>query len=255
MKAVWGGLEALDDRWFRRFQLAAEQSGCLGLLLRPAKYRGDPSWSEVQLAVRAGRERSREREEEAVELPRASEVFNEPPVEAAVEHERWLRVELVRCRRARYPRDGSSGGEHAVVNLKLEEHHGHLQVIEASRHETPALHLVSELADPAFGALCAPNLGDVRLCCLAEIRAEVRGSWPVREWPVNRASVIGMPLPEATVLLEHLHDRLSNQLPGSATVRRIRSSPVRIAVRRSIGPVGHLASLLRPSIGKPWNNW
>lgn len=50
--AVWAVIDEIDERSFRRFQLAAEQSGCLGLFHRPAHVRHQPSWSEVQLAVR-----------------------------------------------------------------------------------------------------------------------------------------------------------------------------------------------------------
>ncbi|MDB2687522.1 hypothetical protein N9Y42_09955, partial [Mariniblastus sp.] len=31
--AVWGPLGSIDERWFRRFQLSAESSGCLGLFI------------------------------------------------------------------------------------------------------------------------------------------------------------------------------------------------------------------------------
>ncbi len=41
----------LDDRTFRRWQLAAEEGGCLGLLLRPETARGEPSWADVRLLV------------------------------------------------------------------------------------------------------------------------------------------------------------------------------------------------------------
>ena len=43
--------EKLDGRTFRRWQLAVEQGGGLGLLLRPAAARADPSWADVRLLV------------------------------------------------------------------------------------------------------------------------------------------------------------------------------------------------------------
>jgi hypothetical protein len=46
--AVWGLLGLLDERWLRRFQLSAEQSGCLGLFVRPAAAARRPAWSESQ---------------------------------------------------------------------------------------------------------------------------------------------------------------------------------------------------------------
>jgi protein ImuA len=49
--AVWGRIDRLDSRAFRRLQLAA-QAGCtLGLLLRPPSARGQPSWADVRLMV------------------------------------------------------------------------------------------------------------------------------------------------------------------------------------------------------------
>ena len=49
--AVLAWPERIDGRTFRRWQLAAEEGGCLGLLLRPAAVRTDPSWAEVRLLV------------------------------------------------------------------------------------------------------------------------------------------------------------------------------------------------------------
>ncbi len=49
--AVLGWQEKLDGRTFRRLQLAAEQGGTLGLLVRPASVRQEPSWAEVRLLV------------------------------------------------------------------------------------------------------------------------------------------------------------------------------------------------------------
>jgi protein ImuA len=49
--AAWGWIDQLDNRTFRRWQLAAESSGAIGFLLRPASVRGQPSWAEMQLQV------------------------------------------------------------------------------------------------------------------------------------------------------------------------------------------------------------
>ncbi|NLE36965.1 MAG: hypothetical protein GX621_02975 [Pirellulaceae bacterium] len=46
---AWHG--RIDGRDFRRMQLAVEEGGGLGLLIRPEKTRGDPSWAEVRLGV------------------------------------------------------------------------------------------------------------------------------------------------------------------------------------------------------------
>jgi hypothetical protein len=43
--------DKLDGRTFRRLQLAAEQGGGLGFLVRPERVRHEPSWAEVRLAV------------------------------------------------------------------------------------------------------------------------------------------------------------------------------------------------------------
>jgi hypothetical protein len=49
--AVWAKLDKLDDKTSRRFQLAAEVGGTLGMFVRPAEVRGQPSWADVQLVV------------------------------------------------------------------------------------------------------------------------------------------------------------------------------------------------------------
>jgi len=49
--AVWGPLDHIDERWFRRFQLSAESSGCLGLFVQPICEARQPSWAEVQWLV------------------------------------------------------------------------------------------------------------------------------------------------------------------------------------------------------------
>ncbi len=49
--AVWATINRLDSRAFRRLQLAAEAGRTLGLLLRPAYVRGQPTWADVRLEV------------------------------------------------------------------------------------------------------------------------------------------------------------------------------------------------------------
>jgi hypothetical protein len=50
--AVWCHPPRADDHAWRRWQLAAETSGALGLFVRDAAARAEPSWSEWRLAVR-----------------------------------------------------------------------------------------------------------------------------------------------------------------------------------------------------------
>ena len=72
--AVLAWPERLDGRTFRRLQLAAEEGGGLGLLIRPLVARGEPSWADVRLLV-------------------------EPlPAEPLLSRKRRLRIHLLRCR-------------------------------------------------------------------------------------------------------------------------------------------------------------
>jgi len=53
--AVWGAINQVGERWFRRFQLSAESSGTMGLFVRPASAMNQPAWSEVRWHVMAKR--------------------------------------------------------------------------------------------------------------------------------------------------------------------------------------------------------
>jgi protein ImuA len=67
--AVWARCEQLPVRDFRRLQLAAESGGTLGLLVRPVRQRGCPTWAEVQWRIEA--QPSRDSWRLLVELVRA----------------------------------------------------------------------------------------------------------------------------------------------------------------------------------------
>jgi len=60
--AVWGSLGRIDERWFRRFQLSAESSGCLGLFVQPISQIRQPSWADVQWWVSNSKVRGRNSE-------------------------------------------------------------------------------------------------------------------------------------------------------------------------------------------------
>ncbi|HYO26151.1 MAG TPA: hypothetical protein VEQ85_14520 [Lacipirellulaceae bacterium] len=49
--AVLAWPRRIDGRTFRRFQLAAEASGTVGLLVRSGALRGEPSWAHLRLGV------------------------------------------------------------------------------------------------------------------------------------------------------------------------------------------------------------
>ena len=71
--AVWGEPPEGDDHMFRRWQLAAEASGTLGLLVRDIAARAAPSWAELRLVVMplAGAAPAARRRRVRVELARA----------------------------------------------------------------------------------------------------------------------------------------------------------------------------------------
>jgi hypothetical protein len=49
--AIFVTIDRLDSRAFRRLQLAAQAGQTLGVLMRPASSRGEPSWADVTLEV------------------------------------------------------------------------------------------------------------------------------------------------------------------------------------------------------------
>lgn len=139
VSAVWGHLEKITGRSFRRLQLAAEEGGSVGLLIRSLKRLKEPTWAEVSLRVRfCSDERS----------PR-------------------FHVEVVRCQGGqggsaalclRPPGTGTEGpvGLHSCLQNLLPGGSGEFDIDEATgkilsttRHETHSVHLVSQLAHSA----------------------------------------------------------------------------------------------------------
>lgn len=76
--AVVAWPEKIDGHAFRRWQLAAEESGVMGFLIRGASARNEPSWADVRLL--------------AEPLPRKG------PVACYESSSRCLRIRVLRCR-------------------------------------------------------------------------------------------------------------------------------------------------------------
>jgi protein ImuA len=119
--AVWAAWDRLDIRDFRRLQLAAESGRTLGLLLRPARLRGQPTWADVQWEVSPWRS----------SIPSVHRGGLMRPANSS-----WrLVVELVRCR-------GGAGGQ--IVQLELDEQTGIWR--EDPDHATHSLPLFPRVA-------------------------------------------------------------------------------------------------------------
>jgi hypothetical protein len=111
--AVLARCGRLGQRDFRRLQLAAEEGRTLGILVRPVKLRGDPTWADVQWLV-----------------------------EPQPSPDRWrLRVELLRCR------GGSGGGS---LTLELDDTNIWQEVEHA--HSLPAPAILADSTAPRHRA-------------------------------------------------------------------------------------------------------
>lgn len=105
--AVWVDLSQLSAHDFRRLQLAAEQGGCLGLLIRPQRVLGQPSWSDIQLLIQP--------QPSCNHASQAAGIAHQPSL--APQRRRW-RVEIKRCR-------GGTTGQ--VVDVEMDETTGELR--------------------------------------------------------------------------------------------------------------------------------
>lgn len=102
--AVWGWPHPRDEPTLRRWQLAAEAAGTIGLLLRPEAVRSEPSWAEARLLVQ----------------PLVT------PQQPGVVPRRRLHVELLRAR-------GALTGGSTILELNEET----TEVQEVFNHDTP----------------------------------------------------------------------------------------------------------------------
>ena len=118
--AVVARPDRLEAKTFRRLQLAAEQGGTLGLLVRPEQVRHEPSWADVRLFVQPSESGKRKAESGKTTL-RPTRRF---PLSA---FRFLLQVQLLRSR------GGASGGS---VEVEIGD-------------ETRTVHLAPQLARPA----------------------------------------------------------------------------------------------------------
>lgn len=97
---------SLPGRTYRRLQLAVETGGGFGLLLRPGKFRSEPSWADVRLQV--------------TPIPRGA-ISGANPVSGtdAFPEGRLLRMELIHSR-------GRAGG--STVELEMDDDTGDVRL-------------------------------------------------------------------------------------------------------------------------------
>jgi hypothetical protein len=115
--AVWAPLAEVDERDFRRLQLATEEGGSLGLLVRSQEARRQPSWSDIRLWIET-------RPGEAGTLCAG----------------RRLRIAVTRCRQ------GRGGG---ALDVEIDEATGVMRQA-SSQHEAFPMHSAPQLAYPAI---------------------------------------------------------------------------------------------------------
>jgi hypothetical protein len=141
--AVWTAIEQIDDRAFRRLQLAAHAGRTLGVLVRPASTAREPSWADVRLGV--GKEEGETRrggEWEKRKTERRDHWFFSPSPHLPLSHSDFARCAKVCVLRCRH---GRAGG---AVSIEIDDV-AHT-VREASVHyDAHPLPVVAELADPA----------------------------------------------------------------------------------------------------------
>lgn len=126
--AVWCWPQQSDDHTLRRWQLAAEASGVLGMLIRDEQARDEPSWVELRLGVQP-----------------CSAAEQMPASQISSGRQRRLRVELLRARQA-------EAGKSTVVELPCREVGPAVHdALRSNLDETRPVHLASPLAAAKIG--------------------------------------------------------------------------------------------------------
>jgi hypothetical protein len=131
--ATLAWIDSLSDRVFRRLQLAAEHGAGLGIFLRPAAARREPTWADIRWGVQpvpqeANGRRHRE-EASTIQADTACRRLGDVLCEAAFPLGRRVRVELLHCR-------GGTGGE--AITLEISDETG---VVSVAPPLAPAAHL------------------------------------------------------------------------------------------------------------------
>jgi protein ImuA len=133
--AMWAPIDRLDSRAFRRLQLAAQAGRTLGVLMRPASARGQPSWANVTLEVWSRVESQGSR----------AGILALDSRPSTLDFSRRIQVRVLRC----HP--GHAGGS---ATLEIDD--AAYTVREASsNYDTHPLSVVSELGDSADHARSA----------------------------------------------------------------------------------------------------
>jgi hypothetical protein len=148
--AVWGMIDRLDSRAFRRLQLAAQAGRTLGLFLRPPSARGQPSWADVRLMIgNCGLRISDSGWNQLIRNPgHPAAGFAGCRVAAIRNHfhpPRHLQIQILRVRNGRPGSKATLAIDdttHMVWEMKL-------------NHDTHPLPVARELADPADRSLPA----------------------------------------------------------------------------------------------------
>lgn len=128
--ATLGWIDRLDDRTFRRLQLAAEQGGGRGLFLRPIAARKEPTWADLRWLVQPVPGSPLKRALKKGDRHRATSEFvgdsgvspGASPRQAVTSSGRRLRVELLHCR------EGTPG---RAVQLEIDDETGAVRVVPA----------------------------------------------------------------------------------------------------------------------------